>query len=159
MAKRFRFNLEAVLRYRQIMEDQKRRDFADANRKLEEERLRREELLRERNLLQDEIVQSFEGRAPFQSIVASYHTVNQLDLAARESLGRQNVLEQEKEKRREIFVHARQDTKVMETLKERRREEYIKEMDRVEQGILDELSQQAQTRRMREARREAGLAE
>ncbi len=96
VARRFRFNLDPVLRYRQIMEDQKRREFAEANRVLEEERMRREEIQRERSDMQDEIVQSFQDQAPFQSIVSSYHMVGRLEHAIVVSRRRELALEQEK---------------------------------------------------------------
>lgn len=156
MARRFRFNLEAVLRYRQIMEDQKRRDFAEANRLVEEERLKREDILRERSEMQDDIVRSFADQAPFQSIVSSYHMVGRLDNAARESSDRQRQLEAEKERRRQLLVAARQNTMMMETLKEQRREEFAREQDKADQAVLDELSIQARGRRERERKLESG---
>lgn len=155
MARRFRFNLEAVLRYREIMEDQKRREFAEINRMVEEERLRREDILRERGELQDEIVTSFEGQAPFQSVVTTYHMVGRLESAATESAKKQKILEAEREKRRHALVTARQETLMMETLKERRREEFVREQDKIEQTLLDELSIQAQGRRIREEKRQS----
>ena len=154
MARRFRFNLEAVLRYREITEDQKRRDFAQATRMAEEERARREDIQRERGEIQDEIVKSFQEQAPFQSIVSFYHLVGRLDQATLESLKRSAVLEIDREKKRQVLVAARQDTRMMETLKERRREEFIREQDRLEQGTLDELAVQAKTRRDREDKRD-----
>ena len=154
MARRFRFNLEAVLRYREIMEDQKRRDFAEANRLVEEERLRREDIQRERGDLQDEIVRSLESQAPFQSVVSTYHMVGRLEMAAAESVRKQQKLELEREKRRQALVAARQETRMMETLRERRREEFVREQDKVEQALLDELSIQAQARRIREKKNE-----
>lgn len=156
MARRFRFNLEAVLRYREIMEDQKRRDFAEANRLVEEERMRREDMLRERSDLQDEIVKSFAEQAPFQSVVTTYHMVGRLEVAAGESSQRLAALEAEREKRRQALVAARQETRMMETLKEQRREEFVREQDRVEQTMLDELSIQARSRKLREEAREGG---
>lgn len=153
MARRFRFNLEAVLRYREIMEDKTRREFAEANRRVEEERLRREEIGRERLEMQEEIVRSLEDQAPFQSIVATYHLVAHLDAAAGESAKRQQALEIEREKHRQALIVARQETSMMETLKERRREEFRREQDKAEQTLLDELSIQAQGRRRRETRR------
>lgn len=156
MAKRFRFNLETVLSYRQMMEDRKRREFADANRLVEEEKVRREEFMRERSDMQDEIVRSFAEHAPFQSIVTSYHMVGRLEIAANESMNRQRQLEVEREKKRRLLVTARQETKMMETLKERRREEFVREQDKAEQTLLDELSIQSRRRRERERKLEAG---
>lgn len=154
MARRFKFNLAAVLRYRELMEDGKRREFAEANRLVEEERLRREDIQRERGEMQDEIVQSFQEQAPFQSIVSSYNMIGRLEQADLESRKRSLLLEAELEKRRQALVRARQETRMMETLKDRRREEFTREQDRVEQTLLDELSVQAKARRDREKRME-----
>ena len=147
MARRFRFNLEPVLRYREIMEDQRRREFAEANRRAEEERLRREELASERSGIQDDIVRLYAEKAPFQSVVASYHMVGWLEGEMIESMNRQRQLDQVREQRRQLLVTARQNTQIMETLKERRREEFNYEQDKAEQSILDELAIQARARR------------
>lgn len=147
MARRFRFNLESVLRYREIMEDQKRREFAEANRLSEEERVRREAMGEERSELQDEIVRLYEEQAPFKSIVDSYAMVGKLDQLMSDSANRQRQLDAIKEQRRQLLVKARQDTQMMETLKERRREEFVREQDKLEQALLDELSIQARARR------------
>lgn len=147
MARRFQFNLEAVLRYRQIMEDKKRREFAEASRRAEEERLRREEMAAERSGLQDEIVKLYAEKAPFQSVVDSYHMVGRLDALVTDSQNRQRQLDLVAEQRRQLLVKARQNTRMMETLKERRRDEFNHEQDRAEQALLDELSIQARGRR------------
>lgn len=159
MARRFRFNLEPVLRYREILEDERRREFLEAKRLVDEERVRREEMDRERGGLQDEIVKAFEERAPMQSVMASYRMIGSLETAMADSLRRQQQLEVEMERRRRAMVTASQDKQVMETLKENRREEFVREQDRVEQALLDELSIQARGRRLREAANAADAAE
>lgn len=152
MARRFRFNLEAVLRLRERTEDERRRQFAEASRLVEEERLRREGILGERSELQDDIVKSFRERAPFQSVVTSYHMIGKLEQAAAESARRQRALEAERDRRRAALVDARRETRMLETLRERRREEFVREQERVEQLLLDELSVQARERVLREER-------
>ena len=154
MARRFRFNLDPVLRYREIMENQKRLDFAKATRLVEAERFHREEIRRERGEMQDEIVKSFQEGSPFQSIVASYHMISRLEQETLESLKRSVRLEIEREKKRQVLIAARKETRVMETLKERRREEFAREQDRLEQGMLDELAIQAGARRKKEEKRD-----
>lgn len=150
MARRFCFNLQTVLRYREIMEDQRRREFLEASHLVDEERLRREEYDRERGEIQDDIVRSFAAQSPFQSIVSSYHIVGQLENAMLASMRRQQQLEAEREKRRQAMINARQETRMMETLKEHRQEEFVREQDKIEQSLLDELSIQARARRNRE---------
>lgn len=159
MARRFRFNLEAVLRYRVIMADERRREFLEAKKLVDEEKVRREEMAAERGRMQDEIVRAFEERAPMQSVMASYHMVGRLESAMAESVRRQQQLEAEVERRRQAMILANQEKQVMESLKERRREEFIREQDKEEQAFLDELSIQSQGRRVREAKAEAELEE
>ena len=150
MARRFRFNLQPVLRYREIIEDQRKREFAEMNRRINEERLRREEMQRERTAMQEEIVRGFENREPFQTVVASYNMVGRLENEVAESFRREQQLQAELEKRRQAMIAAGVDKKIMESLKERRREEFVREEDRLEQNLLDELSVQQQGRRRRE---------
>ena len=152
MARRFRFNLQPVLRYREIIEDQRKREFAEMTRRINEERLRREEMQRERTAMQEEIVRGFENREPFQSVVANYNTVGRLENAVAESLRLEQQMKAELEKRRQAMVAASMDKKIMESLKERRQEEFVREEDRLEQNILDDLSVQQQGRRRREER-------
>ncbi|MDR3210665.1 MAG: flagellar export protein FliJ [Planctomycetota bacterium] len=149
MAK-FRFNLQTVLRYRKIMEDQRRREFAEASRLAETERGRLGELEAERSEVQDEIVRLYSERAPFQSVVDSYHMIGRLEGLKAASLERQRQLDQVVEDRRKVLVKARQETQIMETLREHRREEFVREQDQREQAIVDELSIQARGRRLRE---------
>lgn len=157
MAKRFRFNLEAVLRYREITEDRRKREYMEANRAVTEERLRREEMQRERTAMQEEIVRGFEKQEPFQSVVASYNTIGRIENAVSESLRREQRLQAELEEKRKAMVAARMDTRIMESLKERRKEEFLREEDRIEQTVLDELSLQQQGRRKREEAHAAAL--
>ncbi len=157
MARRFRFNLEAVLRYREITEDRRKREFMDATRQVNEERLRREDMGRERTAMQEDIVRGFEKQEPFQTVVASYNTIGRLESAMAESLRREEKLRVELENKRKAMVAARMDTRMMESLKERRREEFLREEDRLEQNLLDELSLQQQGRRKREEAHAAAL--
>lgn len=152
MAKRFRFNLEAVLRYRALMEDARKREFGEANRAAEEERMRREELSTDRSGLQDEIVRLYAEQAPFQSVVDSYNLIGKIDYEVAVSLKKQQQLDLQVEQRSQQLVKARQDTQVMETLKDRRKEEFNREQDRIEQSLLDELSIQSRARRDAEKR-------
>lgn len=152
MAKRFRFNLEAVLRYREIQEDEAKREYLEIKRQIEQERVRREEMNAQRGEMQDEIVRSFEEHAPIQSVTTAYNMIGRIDSAVAESLQRQRQLEAQAEQKRQAMIVASQKKQVMETLKDRRREEFVHEQDMIEQAFLDEMSIQAQGRRVRKAR-------
>ena len=158
MARRFKFNLESVLRYRSLVEDRRHREFAEANRRVEEEHRRREEFLREMDGIQDDIVRHYQEQAPFQSIVACYRVAGSLERSAEESAKRRREYEAEAEKRRQELIAASRDRRVMESLKERRREEFLREEERREQLLLDEMSIQARARRLAEQARQEGAA-
>lgn len=151
MAKRFRFNLEAVLRYRQIQEDEAKREYLDLKRMMEQERVRREEMSAQRGDIQDEIVQAFSERAPMQAITAAYHMIGKIESAMAESMRREKDLELKAEAKRQAMIKSSQRKKAMEILKDRRREEFVREQDLIEQNFLDDMSIQAQSRRRREA--------
>ncbi len=129
----------------------------EANRQITEERLRREEMQRERTAMQEDIVRGFENQEPFQSVVASYNTIGRIENAVAESFQRERKMQEELEKRRQAMVAARMETRIMESLKERRHEEFLREEDRVEQLAIDELSVQQQGRRKREEAHAAAL--
>jgi flagellar FliJ protein len=137
------------------MADERRREFLEAKKLVDEERLRREEMGRERSAAQDEIVRAFEERAPMSSVMAAYRMVGALESAMQESVRREKQLEVEVERRRRAMIAASQEKQVMESLRERRREEFVREQDRLEQAFLDELSIQSQGRRRREAAADA----
>jgi flagellar FliJ protein len=158
MARRFRFNLQSVLRFREITEDRKKREYMEANREITEERLKREEMQRERTAMQEEIVRGFEKQEPFQSVVANYNTIGRIENAVSESHERERKMQVELEKKRLAMVAASKDKRIMENLRDRRKEEFIREEDRIEQTILDELSIQQQGRRKREEAHAAALA-
>ncbi len=159
MARRFQFNLQALLRYREIMEDEKRRAYLEAKRLIDVEKVRQQDLNRQRDQVQDEILHALEDSVSVQAVMASYATVGKIDAALAESRKRVTALEAEVEKRRLAMIGARQETRMMETLKDRRREEFIQEEDKVEQSLIDELSIQARGRRIREENEAAELAE
>ncbi len=159
MARRFQFNLQGLLRYREIMEEEKRRAYLEAKRLVDVEKVKQQDLAKQRDQVQDEIVHALEDSVSVQSVMASYATVGKIDAALAESRKRMTALEAEVEKRRLAMIGARQETRMMETLKDRRREEFIQEQDKLEQAVIDELSIQARGRRVREEIEAAELAE
>jgi len=150
MARRFRFRLQPVLRYREMIETEKKKDFALANRAVEEERLRREALQQDRGATQADVRDLYAGGAPFQQVVEAYRYINTLDLQLVYNAQRLAKLAAVREEKRKLLMIAQRDRKALDLLRERRREDHAYEVARAEQTELDALAVQAKRRRDRE---------
>lgn len=138
MAKRFRFRLAPVLRYREMIEDDKKRDFAQANRAVEEERMHLEEMERERTATQDAVRDMYGTKGDFHRVVDAFRYINGLEIAMMMSRRKIEALQKIADQKRDVFVGARRDKRALEILKERQEEEAKAEMAREEQQQIDE---------------------
>ena len=139
MPRRFEFNLEPVLRYRRMTEDQRKRAFGEASRRVDEQARKLDGLEREEG----------DARAEFAGLRSGLLSPTQLRLqesylVAMERRIRREAAElvkrlQVREERRVEFVEARKQVRVLERLRERRMIEYRREVEREEQKILDEV--------------------
>ncbi len=151
MARRFRFDLEPVRKYREMIEDAKRRDFAAANRQVEEQRLRLEEMGEERQHTQDEIRKLYAGGAAFNQVIDTYRFINTLEMQLARGQRQLAAYEQVREQKRGVFVAARRDREALDILKRQRQEEFRREQERRDQAGLDELAIIARRQRLHEA--------
>lgn len=138
MAKRFHFRLAPVLRYREMIEDEKKRDFALANRAVEEERMHLEEMDRDRIATQDAVREMYRAGGDFHRIVDAFRYMNGLEIAMGMSRRKIEGLQKIADQKRDVFVGARRDKRALEILKERQEEEAKAEMAREEQQQIDE---------------------
>lgn len=145
MAK-FRFKLEAVLRHRTMIEQQKQRALAD----LETERLRLEAYIRrcqdgieqERSELRGLLSAADLQGARWQA-GASIRLVARAQRAAIELAGVHKRISAA----REELLAATRRRKAVDLLKERRREEWVSEQSRREMATVDELAVMAAGRK------------
>lgn len=153
MAKKFKYKLQSVLRYREIIEEERKRDFAQANRLVEEQKARAEALDTERYSLQDDLrTLNAGGEVRFEQMVNTIRYLASLDAGIVTARREEERLRREMEGQRQAFVMARRDKRVLEILKEKRLEAHRKEDDRQHQQVLDELSLRALRRRVGEER-------
>ena len=142
MAKAFRFRLEPVLRYRQHLEEEKKRALADARKAVMQQNHDLMELLMEEN----------EGKKRFRKAKMEAKEVRQLRLQEQylNAVARRIRLEFEElqkkllaeELARRELVHARKQVRALERLRERRKDQYHYELGRSEQKELDEIGLQ-----------------
>ena len=140
MAKKFRFRLEPLLKYRRHLDEQARRELALAHRRALDQN---QVLLK---LLQDEYaakkrMTALKSRAELSVREVRMNEQFLLGTARRirrEYEGLQNLLLREQQARR-VLVEARRKMRVLERLKERRKAGYDYELSRAERKELDEI--------------------
>jgi len=139
---KFRFPLQKVLDHRKVLEDLAQKDFREAEAAAAAERLKLADMieaLRQAGLragmIQD---QSPPGAPESLKQIHQYSVLQKIRIEAQ----RAKVGEAEKlvEAKREILRQAAVDLKIMERLKERRREEFLREQMSQEQKDNDEIS-------------------
>jgi len=136
--RRFVFSLQKVLEYRQRLEEQAIRAFAEAQAQLMHEQAVLHKLLIER----EECLRRSHRR---QHLSVELLAVEQTYLSALEERieqQRQRVAEAEKvlEEKRQALIEAQRERKTMERLREKQYEEWRQEWLRTEQKALDDLA-------------------
>jgi len=147
MAKKFNFRLASVLKYRQIIEQDKLKDFAQANRRVEEQRVEIQKMDGMRHEAMDDVRQMYQEGNEFQQIVDVYRYMNTLELGMSRRAVQMYKFQEVADQKREYLVKARKDRRALEMLEERQHEVHDHEQAVVEQNELDELAVQAWRRR------------
>ena len=150
--KKFKFQLETLLRVTRRKKDDAEREFAEASRRLEEAREGLNTLLDEMQRGQrDYDALSQEG---VRVTVGRLMTFNSFFAWKREQIEMQQgiVLQMkgEKQKKLKALMEVMSYLKSIEQLKERRYQEYLSEALQEEQKMLDEIGLQLTMRRRRE---------
>jgi flagellar export protein FliJ len=137
--KRFEFRLSAVLRHREAVLDQRRREFGQAQAEAAAIAEQIKEMRRSRDLHQEAIRAASRGEISRTEMVRLRNYVNTLWMrmlmAGRklaESAGRV-------EERRRSMVKAQQDVRALEILRDKSRAAWQSEADREERVFLDDL--------------------
>lgn len=151
MAKKFKFRLEAVLKYRQMVEDEQKRNFAAANAAVEEKRRQAEELDQERAAAVEGLRNVRDaGEVNMRALNDSLRYIGNLEIGAMSVRQEEERLRQQMEGIRQQFVAARRDKRAVEVLKEKRRAAYDFAIGQEFQAQLDEISLRALLKRRRE---------
>ncbi len=137
----FKFRLERVLNVRGVMEERAKNEWALQERAAQEER---EKLARLKE--QEQEIKDF-GHAHFD-IERRQATYSFLDIL-KPRIERQEVRVREQEelaqKAKEAWLLARQETKKVSTLREKQYAEFVKEQERKEQRVLDDMRSHLKT--------------
>ena len=138
---KFKFPLQKVLNHRQIQLDLAQKDYLDAVNFLTEE----QKILSE---LTDEREKAVQSRGLVVNQTSDWKLrVNQIneylvlqDIRIKQQNERLNKIEKVVEARREVLKQALSEVKIMERLKENKRQDFIQEVQKTETKELDEIS-------------------
>lgn len=148
----FKFNLHAVLRQRELVEQQKQRVFGEIQRRYAAMEAELREMddtvraatddLRDRHLI---------GPISVEYLAAHRRFTLAMQRRAIEHAGRMAEVRKELEAARAALVESAKQKKVMEKLKERRQADWKTDQDRREAAATDEVAQQIGVRMVRSA--------
>lgn len=135
-----KFHLEQVLKYRQEMERMCKHEFASAKQNLEHAH---DQLMQEEAQVRDLSHEFSHRQGELQSIDELCHYIN-FFARKREDIRNQkervDMLGSIMNQRRDVLIDATKDKKVLESLKDRKAEEFKLAMRLKEQDFLDEIS-------------------
>jgi len=140
MPKKYSFSLESVLNYRNIIENQKERAFSAAlyDYQLEQKRLTelKESYVSAMKKFQELEQVTFSSGNYFEFL----NYIKRIEKKIANQKIRIATAHEILENKRNELIKATRDRKVLERLKDIGKENYLKEMDRLEQIFLDEIA-------------------
>ena len=147
--KKFKFQLETLLKVTKRKKDDAEMKFAEASRKLEEQRAKLQGLLRELAEGQEEFAEkTSEGKTVTVGVIMTYNSF--FNWKRKQIEQQQDVVlkaTQDKQQKLKILMQLMTYLKSIEQLKEKRRNEYNAEVLFEEQKMLDEIGLQLSMRK------------
>ncbi len=139
MSRKFKFNLEPLLRYRLHLEDERRRGLADAHQAVMEQNRHLMNLLSEENAGKNALRETQQDGIDVRNLRLHQQYLLGLEQRIREGYGGLQKRLGEEVRSRTALAEARKGVRVLERLRERRKERYDEERGRAEQKELDEV--------------------
>ncbi|MBQ3443925.1 MAG: flagellar export protein FliJ [Selenomonadaceae bacterium] len=147
--KKFKFQLETLLKVTKRKKDDAEMKFAESSRKLEEQRAKLQGLLRELAEGQEEFAdKTSEGKTVTIGVIMTYNSF--FNWKRKQIEQQQDVVlkaTQDKQQKLKILMQLMTYLKSIEQLKEKRRNEYNAEVLFEEQKMLDEIGLQLSMRK------------
>jgi flagellar FliJ protein len=136
---RFRFRLDPVLGHRERVERERAAEHARALADQATAQRMLDDIMEQRDELRGRVVREH-VRYDADTLRATYTHLDYLDRAIVTAQQRADACAAETERARRVLVEAARDRKVLETLKERRREAFALEAALAEQRELDDMN-------------------
>tara|TARA_A100001015_G_scaffold295879_1_gene375397 strand:- start:315 stop:887 length:573 start_codon:yes stop_codon:yes gene_type:complete len=151
-SKRFEYNLESALNFRELRETQEQDKFNKAEQKFKEE-LNKEERMKDQEKSEHVglVGEISEGKTiDFQQVMMRKSHLEQLKGQIVEQVQVRETAEEEKETQRDALVQAMKDKKILEEDKEKKRDMWKAIMKKEEMKFLDEIASISFTKKVRE---------
>tara|TARA_A100001015_G_scaffold320095_1_gene445267 strand:- start:1733 stop:2314 length:582 start_codon:yes stop_codon:yes gene_type:complete len=155
-SKRFQYNLESALNFRELRETQEQDKFNKAEQKFKEE-LNKEERMKDQEKSEHVglVNEISEGKTiDFQQVMMRKSHLEQLKGEIVEQVQVRETAEEEKDSQREALVQAMKDKKILEEDKEKKRDMWKNIMKKEEMKFLDEIASISFTKKVREVQEE-----
>ena len=156
-SKRFQYNLESALNFRELRETQEQDKFNKAEQKYMEE-LGKEERMKNQERVENAglVSELSEGKTiDFQQVMMRKAHLEQLKGEIIEQVEVRETAEKEKEDQRDVLIQAMKDKKILEEDKEKKREMWKNIMKKEEMKFLDEIASIAFSKKVRASEEEA----
>lgn len=131
----FRFRLEKVLNVREMQEERAKQEWAMQERLAREERLKLAHLRQQEQEIKD---YGYE-QSDIETRQAMYSFLDILKVRIDRQIERLNKQERITSEAKEAWLLARQETKKVTTLREKQYASFVKEEERKEQKVLDDM--------------------
>lgn len=138
MAK-FKFRLQSLIRVKEIQEKKVERELATIKNKILQEQARLEDLKQEHEKLIS--ASQFEGKVRASDIALHQDYIQKISSQIHFENARIVILTQSENKKIDEVMEVKKDKEAIEHLKEKRFEEYKKDIEKNEQVLIDALAQ------------------
>ncbi len=156
--KRFLYNLKAVLKFREIKEQQEQELFVEKQRLFEEEKRKEEEIKRFQAEKYAELKEELSiGEIDFHQVEVRKGHLEVLKDQVIEQERKKAESEEVMDEQREVLIQAVKERKVLDKDKEKKKESWKKMMNKEDAKFMDEIGGIGQERKRREGL--AGSAE
>ncbi|HHY09837.1 MAG TPA: flagellar export protein FliJ [Firmicutes bacterium] len=131
----FKFRLEKVLRVHEIREEKSKHEWAFLESSAQKARAQLAQLLQHKS----EIIQFGYGHADFKIRASMYSYLSALERRIEAQNQKIKLCEKRAAEAKKAWLEARQEEKKITTLKEKHQAEYVKEKERRQQKVLDDM--------------------
>jgi len=140
-SKRFLYNLQTLLKVKDIRERQEQDKFNEATKQLLEEEKKEKEIKEYQAQKYEELRDLMSGQIPnLQTITNRQFHLETLKTKVEEQIQKRIQAEEAKEAQRQILVQASREKKVIEKDKEKKKISWKKLMDKEDSKFLDDIS-------------------